>query len=623
MKIDRVGILIVLLSFFVVPVLGQVTQHADRPESHVLPDWFEQARVQAHSEHNLEIALRLTPQGHAEAIRSLGADVLTRIFLNMDEGAWWPSKVGEISPLIGDRDFALEIAKAVHGTGMKVIAYHRHMSDAAMQKQHPDWVCKHPDGSPVCEPRCKCKTIFVICMNSPYRDYISTRLLELADRGVDGIYFDSWHMPPICVCDYCRKAFREEMGHDLDLSAKPGSPGYLEGTDFVNRSMVRGFNDWYKAVRAKHPNVFFAVGSSQFPLFIVPHIDSHLLAIADTPKTEFQLGFGGAVAAMSHEPDFVTPDWGDQVALGWSLNRDSAGGRPPLMWIPHIRSERTALYSSTAAVTYGCIASMNVTLRNLDKDAQESLQLFRSSFDMGKKISPHLAYTRPIPWAAIHVSEKSRNARLGDMKRMWREFFSPTLGAVAAVKQSHVPWVSLNDNQLVEGLSPDTRVLILPWPEELTSAQQQVVKDFEKRAGHVVRLDPAAGWSSKVNKPDLLRDLRATIKRMCDSAPVRVEGPERMHAVCFRSPDAKRIVVCLANSWSWFRCTREPDPKLNDGTEPPPCADISIVLPPSADRPKKVFDAIGGRVLFAEPAVGAMRVSVPAFQVGACVVLEY
>jgi hypothetical protein len=206
---------------------------------------------------------------------------------------------------------------------------------------------------------------------------------------------------------------------------------------------------------------------------------------------------------------------------------------------------------------------------------------------------------------------------------MWREFFSPALGAVAAVKQSHVPWVTVNDNQLAEGLSPDTRVLILPWPEELSASQQQVVKDFEKRSGHVVRLDPAAGWSSKTKKPDLVRDLCATIERLCDFAPVRVEGPEQMHAVCFRSADGKRYVICLANSWSWFRSTREPNPRLNDGTEPPPCADVGIVLPLSAGRPKKVFDVIGGRELSAESAAGSMRVPVPAFQIGACVVMEY
>ena len=130
-----------------------------------LPHWFETNRVQAHSEHGLPQALQLTPEGHARAIKKTGAEVLTRIYLTRDEGAWWPSRVGEVNPLIGDRDFVREISEAVHAEGMKVIAYHRHMSDAAMQRDHPDWVCKLPDGTPFLEPRGKTKTVFVLCLN--------------------------------------------------------------------------------------------------------------------------------------------------------------------------------------------------------------------------------------------------------------------------------------------------------------------------------------------------------------------------------------------------------------------------------------------------------------------------
>ncbi|MGD8240291.1 MAG: hypothetical protein PVH68_17180, partial [Armatimonadota bacterium] len=451
-------------------VAASVASAADGDDRFMLPDWFEANRVQAHSEHGLALALKLTPEGHSRAIRALGANVLTRIFLTRDEGAWWPSTVGEISPLIGDRDFAAEIVRAVHGQGMKAVAYHRHMSDALIQREHPGWVCKHPDGSPVLEPRGKTKTIFVICPNSPYREYIKTRLLELADRGVDCLYFDSWHMPDVCACDYCLKAFREQTGHDLDRSAAVGSPAYMEGVEFVNRSMVRAFADWRDAVRARHPNIFFAIGSSVYPMFHTPHIDARLLEISDTSKTEFHKPFGQNAAVMRGEPDLAPPAFDDQVALGWSLVRDASGGRPPLMWIPFIRGERTALYSAAAAVTYGCIASMNVTLRRMETDAPRSLELFSSSFAMGHKLSPYLAHARPIPWAALHISRRARDARYPDRKLMYREVFAPALGASEALKEAHLPWVTVTDSALAGDLRPTTKVLILPWPDELGNA---------------------------------------------------------------------------------------------------------------------------------------------------------
>ncbi len=590
-----------------------------------LPSWFEANRVQAHSEHGIQLALKLTPEGHARVITNMGAEVLTRIYLTRDEGAWWQSKVGEIHPLIGDREFAREISDAVHGQGMKVIAYHRHMSDAAMQREHPDWVCKLPDGSPFLEPRGKTKTVFVLCLNSPYRQYIKTRLIELADHGIDGIYFDNRHMPDICTCRYCLERFRQQMGREMDYLAPASSAEYLEAVEFVNRSMVEAFLEWRAAVRAKHPDVFFCVKSSQYPNFFSPHIDYHLLAISDTSGTEFHKPFGHNVSVMRNEPDFAEPAFDHQLALGWSVVRDGSQGRPPLMWIPFIRSEEKALYSAAAAVTYGCVAAMNMYIRDLETDGASNAAIFSSSFAMGKKVSPYLAYARPIPWAGLHISERSRNARLADRKLMWREVFAPALGAYQVLKEAHAPWVTISDLTLSGALDPRTRLLVLPWPDELTEQQKQVVQEFERRGGHIVRLDPRAGWHTKTRKPGLMRQVASEIQRRAGEPPVKINGPQAMHAVCFEQHDEKRIVVALANTWGWFRSTREPNPALNEGTsQPSPCTNVTITFAArTLGQPTRVLEAVSGRELPFEKTSDGWRVSVPRFQINACVVAEY
>ncbi|MFC1596955.1 hypothetical protein ACFL5Q_03310 [Planctomycetota bacterium] len=589
-----------------------------------LPDWFEKNRVQAHSEHGIELALRLTPEGHARAIRQTGADVLTRIYLTRDEGAWWPSRVGEVHPLVGDRDFAREISDAVHASDMKVIAYHRHMSDAAMQREHPDWVCRLPDGSPFLEPRGKTKTVFVLCLNSPYREYIKTRLIELADRGVDGVYFDNRHMPDVCTCKYCREEFRRRTGHEMNHEAPVGSPDYLKAVEFVNRSMVEAFLEWRAAVCRRRPEVFFCVKSSQYPMFFSPHIDYHLLAVSDTSGTEFHKPFGHNTAVMRRQADFAEPAFDDQVALGWSIVRDGSGGRPPLMWIPFIRSEEKSLYSAAAAVTYGCVAAMNMHIRDLEADGPRNAEIFRSTFDMGKRVSPYLACARPIPWAALHVSERSRNARIADRVQMWKEVFAPALGAFEVLKASHVPWVTLSDLALSRPLDLRTRVLVLPWPEELTDEQKDAVEHFESGGGHVIRLDPVAGWETTTNKPALMKQMARSIREQAGRPPIAVEGPPAMHAVSYEQPEQDRLVVCLANTWGWFRSTREPNPRLNDGASPPPPSDgAAATFSHDFGRPRRVIEAARGSELPLEKTAGGWRVSVPEFQISACVVAEY
>jgi hypothetical protein len=605
------------------PAMGRRAMAAGEPDPFRLPDWFEKNRVQAHSEHGIELALRLTPQGHARVIRNVGAEVLTRIYLTRDEGAWWPSRVGDVHPLVQGRDFAREISDAVHATGMKVIAYHRHMSDAAMQREHPDWVCRLPNGSPYLEPRGKTKTVFVLCLNSPYREYIKTRLVELADRGVDGIYFDNRHMPDVCTCEYCLEKYRRQTGHEMNYQAPAGSADYLAAVEFVNRSMVEAFLEWREAVHRRHPEVFFCVKSSQYPMFFSPHIDYHLLAVSDTSGTEFHKPFGHRTAVMRRQADFAEPAFDDQVALGWSIVRDGSAGRPPLMWIPFIRSEEKSLYSAAAAVTYGGVAAMNMRIRDLEKDGPRNAQIFRSTFAMGRRVSPYLAYARPIPWAALHVSERSRNQRLPDRVLMWREVFAPALGAFQVLKESHLPWVTLSDLALSRPLDPRTRLLVLPWPQELTDKQQAVVRQFASDGGQVIRLDPAAGWETKTKKPGLMVKMAQSIRQQAAKPPIAVAGPPAMHAVSYRQAEQDRLVVSLANTWGWFRSTRDPNPKLNEGTPPPACQDVTVTFSPEFGKPRRVFEAVTETELPPVNTPDGWRATVPEFQTTACVVAEY
>lgn len=600
--------------------------HAQPPVAR-LPDWFEGHRVQLHIEQSLETTLQLTPKGLAEADRSLGASVATHLIKTLGEGACWPTKAGTVNPLTGSRDLATEMVQAHHAAGVRLIGYYRHMCDDAMQAEHPDWICRDPDGKPVYEPRTSRikprPSVYVLCLNSPYREHVKTRLLELAERGLEAIYFDSWHIPPICTCEYCRKAFRQEMGHDMKPASPPGSPDYTEAVEFVNRSMVRAFTEWHQAVRAKYPRVFFAVSSSMYPVFASPHIDERLLAISDTSKTEFHKPFGGEPGFAKNEVDFAKPAFDDQLALGWSLVRDASGGRPPLMWVPFLASEKTATYSAAAAMTYGCIASLHGQLGRGETDMERNHSRFNSVFALGDRVSPHLAHARPLPLAAVHISEKARNARLGDPRRMWHEVFSPSLGACQILRESHVPWVVLTDGLLASGPAVETRLLILPWPDELTPPQRDAVAAWERGGGTVIRLDPKAGWGRQSLKPGLVQSLGRDVQQHASDWPIRINGPAPMHAMCFRRPGEKRYVICLANTWAWFHSSRDPEPGYAEQPEPPACEGVTIAFSSVLGRPRKVLNAVTSTNLDIDAVEGAARVRVPSFQVFACIVVEY
>jgi hypothetical protein len=610
-----------------------------------LPLWFEEHRVQAHFENGIQEDLEGLYKELHPAIRSMGAQVLTRIFKTTAEGAWWPTAAGYTHESLDGRDLGREIARDAHEHGLKTIAYYRIMCDDFVENEHPQWLCRDAAGNLVLEPRTRRRRNeqdrkHVICFNSPARELVKTRLLELADRGVDCIYFDSWHMPEVCTCENCQAAYRRETGTPMNAAARRGSEEYGLMADFVARSIVRNFIDWKQAVKKEHPDVIFAIGSSLYPCFDRQmQITASLLQISDTSKTEFSKPFGGflgwpmadsEIEAMRRrrpylDASFALPSYDLQNALGWSLTRDSCDGRPPLMWIPFTRTEQEAIFSTAAAVSYGCIASIHPTglwTRRSTSIRTPVPQIYKSSYALGDRVSPQLASARPHRYALIHVSQKARNARIADPRALWVEFFAPVLGVFETLKEEHLPVATINDVQLASGIPPETRVVILPHAQEVMDTARAVLREFESAGGTVLRLDTNGGWHSKRQKPRLKQELSARLAAVT-GPPIRVRGPAAMHAVFFQQPATQKTVVCLVNDFGWFRSEREVSDLRGSQKAPPPCTGVMLEIPNSQPPVRRVLEAVTGEELVVRRENGKSTIMVPDFPIMACVVVQW
>jgi len=483
----------------------------------------------------------------------------------------------------------------------------------------------------------------VICFNSPARELIKTRLLELADRGVDGIYFDSWHMPEVCTCGNCRAAYQRQTGQAMSVTADRGSDDYRRIAAFVAQSIVRNFREWKQAVAAKHPDVIFAIGSSLYPCFDTQmQIGPELLHISDTSKTEFAKPFGGFLGGLADtgiegkirgrpfiDASYALPSYDLQSALGWSFTRDSCDGRPPLMWIPFTKSEQEAMFSAAAAVSYGCIASIHPTgiWTRPRKGGQaqgirtSALDIYKSSYALGEKVSPWLATARPLRFALIHVSHRSRDARIADPRALWVEFFAPVLGVFETLKEAHLPVATINDLQLDCGVPPETRLVVLPYADEITESQRSSLSRFEAAGGTILRMATGVGWHLKPEKPKLKREL---IERIAGrpAPPIQARGPAAMHAVFFRGQDARRTVACLVNDFGWFRSERGESEKPGSEKAPPPCSGVVLEIAAEHAPVRRALDALTGKELPLRHENGTTTVMVPDFAVMACVVVE-
>jgi len=137
---------LLLLASFAVSLRAAESERA-------LPRWLDEHRVQAHFENAIQDDLAGPYQELHPAIRSMGAEVLTRIFKTTAEGAWWPTAAGSAHELLGGRDLGREIARHAHEQGLRTIAYYRIMCDEFAEKEHPEWLCRDAAGKLVLEPR--------------------------------------------------------------------------------------------------------------------------------------------------------------------------------------------------------------------------------------------------------------------------------------------------------------------------------------------------------------------------------------------------------------------------------------------------------------------------------------
>ncbi|NQT18046.1 MAG: hypothetical protein HQ582_35165, partial [Planctomycetes bacterium] len=282
-------------------------------------------------------------------------------------------------------------------------------------------------------------------------------------------------------------------------------------------------------------------------------------------------------------------------------------------------------FSTAAAVSYGCVASIHPTglwTRRSPSIQTSAADLYKPCYALGDRVSPHLASARPFRFALVHVSERARNRRIADPRALWVECFAPVLGVFETLKENHWPVATINDLQLADAIPPETRVVILSHAQELSDVQRAVLTKFESAGGTVLRLDPDGGWHLKTDKPQRKRELMARIATRVGLPPIQARGPAAMHAVFYQSATSEKQVVCLVNDFGWFRSEREPSETSTPRSPPAPSSDVVIEVSASEAPVSRALEAVTGKPLVVRRENGKTSIVVPEFATMACVVIQ-
>ncbi len=662
------------------------------PATRTLPAWFEGNRVHAHTRLWLPLFTNWAYDDKvytdkfatvAPIFDALGVSVYTRHIVSGSEDPWWPSAEpmvngqsvlqgsGDRTILICDQgsgtetpvvlpanvNLAEQIIDDAHAHGLRIIIYYRHMEDGRVTSPHscdnptplhPEWACHNADGTLAEAGRGVYSDL-----TTPYREVVLTRLLELAAMGADGFYFDETHMPRNgCWGTALQQSFENHLGIPSgSLSTNLTQDQLNNELEKEYRAFLRyqaseveeTFRYWRNEVKAQYPDVVFVISTTFVPALISQRMTTTLAKISDAPKTEFSLATSDALNlnVFNSSPPLVAlePNRAIRQALGWTLLRDSADGRSPHVWARSRFPTQPHMFGFvTAVLAYGGIANVDINESNIveanDPCSFTTRAVLAAAYALGEKLSPSLAGTHPVRWAAVHFSEIARNKRQGDRVKVWNEVLWPVTGAFGELVRAHVPVGVVNDDQLQRGQLDGYKLLVLPTPHDLDAQQILSVQQFRANGGIVIENQSTWAWHDPNRYAATAADFGTQLMPHLSNVPITlVDGPPNVHMVAHRHAGTNRLVIALVRDFSWVRsltsseinsvcstCTKEPCNWTLPGPDAP-MGNVTILLR-DVFNPQNISEQMWDKTLEMETTDEGVEITVLDAKQRAFVVIE-
>jgi hypothetical protein len=600
-----------------------------------LPDWLLKNRVQLHWEGPLlYVQEDGTPDGRFRTwlqnvqtrIRAMDPGVTVGLSKKGAEGAWWPSRVGESLPQAQSRNIFKEFfLDPMDGSGIKFIAYYRHDIDKPMEQLHPDWLSLDAKGQPIPNMD-RDKTAHRLCFNSPYRDFVKTRLVELAEQGAPGVYFDQDHMHEVCTCENCKARFLAVRGYPMPENLKPYTAEYLDVAKFVGDTISETFAEWRAATRKVKPDMVYIVGADELLDFVGIHHAESLPDSIDVLKSEFQKCFGGQQhypgaplrKMLKANPDYYSPTRSQQESLAWITARDLGEGRPAHIW--NYKPDKDfgeTFHTNMALAAHGDISSTTV-------EVVANQHSYKELFQLSKLLGNEFADARPYGWAAVYISNAVKEqaypaagSQAASYKQTFERLYAPVLATTDALQRKHFPFVTVFDKDIREGrVSPLTKVLIAPSADLLPADLQASLSQIEANGVKVIRLTSKDTWHLAKSVPTLQERLLKDIAAQVGHPPIQLEGSPEVRASYFFNHGGNGILVAAVRDWNdfWFFGTDQSNRRASR-PEPATIPGMTLIVrdPSIQLRGAKLIDFEHSPSV--EIAADGMSIKLPAFPI--------
>ena len=368
--------------------------------------------------------------------------------------------------------------------GVRVLAVYPPSLQGEVYELHPEWRRISTDTREI--PQVDLKKFphgGMLCLLGPYGDFMIEVLAEIATRypEVAAFSFDGLHYGGSCYCQHCREDFRREQSAEIP-KADMNSPAFRRYQHWADRrmeSMVQRMQTRLKAIRPELALVSWTTNAGRFGHFLsIPrNMPSRMNLLLDVPDQEFWLDEtnrgNSIVPAFANAYIWATTNHRVAFSEPYLMSHGNPYGRDSFP--PHEIERRMLL-----ALTHGAVPSIAV---GQPKHLQEAVY---QCMDEVNKRREWVVRKRPEPWAALLMSDNTRNFYGRSSGEVEDRYLASVFGTFRMAMEEHLPVAVVNDwNLTAEDLAP-YKVLILPNAACLDEGQCEAVEKFVRAGGGLV-----------------------------------------------------------------------------------------------------------------------------------------
>ena len=368
--------------------------------------------------------------------------------------------------------------------GVRILGVYPPCLQGEVYETHPEW--RRIDTNTTTIPQIDMQKFphgGMLCLLGPYGDFFIDILAEIVTQfpDVDAFSFDGLHYGGVCYCQHCRSSFREETKSEIpnpDLNDS-AFRRYQHWADRRMEDLVRRMQVRLKSIKPTIALVTWTTNAGRWGHFLsIPrNMPTRMNLLLDAPDQEFWLDESnrGTTIVPAFANAYIWATTNHRVAFSepYILSHGNPYGKDSF---PAHEIERRMML----ALTYGACPSIAVIQ---PKYLQQELY---ACMDEVQRRKPWLTQKQPEPWAAMLMSDNTRNFYGRSAGRVEERYMANVLGTFRAAQEEHLPLTVINDWNLNPTDLARYRVLILPNAACLDDAQTAAIDEFVRKGGGLV-----------------------------------------------------------------------------------------------------------------------------------------